>query len=80
MRVQPRASREELGGERAGALLVKLTSPPAEGAANRALLRLLAKRLGLPASAIRILHGAGARDKLLLVEGLSPAALLQRLP
>ena len=72
VRVQPRASREEVVGERNGALLVKLTSPPADGAANRALLRLLAKRLGLRASSIRILQGVAARDKLLLVAGVSP--------
>jgi len=46
VRVQARASRDELAGERAGALLLRLKAPPVAGAANAALLRLLAESLG----------------------------------
>ena len=79
VRVQPRASRDEVAGERAGALLVRLTAAPVEGQANAALLRLLARRLGLPASALEILRGGRDRDKLVRVDGLEPRAVLERL-
>jgi uncharacterized protein YggU (UPF0235/DUF167 family) len=79
VRVQPRASREGLAGERAGALLVRLAAPPVEGAANEGLLRLLGRELGVAPSAIQILRGAAARDKLLSVRGMTAEALRARL-
>jgi uncharacterized protein (TIGR00251 family) len=75
VRVQPRAARDELAGERAGALVVRLTAAPVEGEANAALVRFLARRLGRPASAFRLVRGAAARDKVLRVVGLSAAAV-----
>ena len=75
VRVQPRASRDELLGERAGALVVRLTAAPAGGEANAALVRLLARRLGRPPSAFRLLRGAAARDKVLRLEGATVAAV-----
>ncbi len=74
MRVQPRASREGLAGVREGALVVRLTAPPVEGAANAALLKLLGKALGLPPSALELLRGQSGRDKLVLARGLDAAA------
>jgi uncharacterized protein len=44
LRVQPRASREEVAGVAGGAIRVRLTAPPVDGAANEALVRFLAKR------------------------------------
>jgi uncharacterized protein (TIGR00251 family) len=79
LRVQPRASREELVGERGGALLVRLTAPPIDGQANAALVRFLARRLGRPASALRLVHGTGAREKVLRVEGVTAAGVRSRL-
>ena len=70
MRVQPRASRERLEGARAGVLVVKLTAPPVEGEANAALARFLARLLGVPPSAVQLVRGAAAREKLVRVEGL----------
>jgi uncharacterized protein (TIGR00251 family) len=75
VRVQPRASREELLGERAGALVVRLTAAPVDGEANAALVRFLARRLRLPPSALRLTRGAGSRDKLLRVNGVTAAAV-----
>lgn len=70
VRVTPRASRDGLAGvDEAGRLRVRLTAPPADGAANEALVRLLARRLRVPRSRVRILRGAGARNKLIEVEG-----------
>jgi len=71
VRVQPRASRSAIAGTREGALLVRLTAPPVEGAANAALVKLLAKTLDLPPSALSVARGARGRDKLLHVTGLS---------
>jgi uncharacterized protein len=51
VRVQPRASRDALAGEREGALVVRLTAPPVEGAANEALARFLGRTLGVAPSA-----------------------------
>jgi len=70
VRVTPRASANALAGlDTAGRLRVRLTAPPVEGEANHALVRLLAKRLGVPRSRVRILRGAGARNKLVEVDG-----------
>jgi uncharacterized protein (TIGR00251 family) len=79
VRVQPRASREGLGGEREGALVVRLTAPPVEGAANEALARLLGKTLGVPPSAVRVVSGASGRNKVVGIAGLSAADALTRL-
>jgi len=74
VRVQPRASRDALAGERAGALVVRLTAPPVEGAANEALARFLGKALGVPPSAVRIVAGETGRNKVVAVAGLDAAA------
>jgi uncharacterized protein (TIGR00251 family) len=79
VRVQPRASRDALGGERDGALVVRLTAPPVDGAANKALLRFLARALGVAPSALRIASGAKGRDKRVSVTGLDAATVLARL-
>lgn len=71
VRVQPRASRDALAGERAGALLVRLRAPPVEGAANAALVRFLAGLLGVPAFAVEVVRGATSREKLVRVSGVA---------
>ena len=57
--VQPRSSRAAVEGEREGALRVRLTAPPVDGAANKQCVALLAKVLGVPRSALEIVSGAG---------------------
>jgi len=74
VRIQARASRDEIAGERAGALLVRLTAPPVEGRANEALCRLLAKRLGVGPTRVTVVRGVGSRDKVVNVAGLSTGA------
>jgi uncharacterized protein (TIGR00251 family) len=69
VRVSPRASRDELAGERDGALVVRLTAPPVEGQANASLVRFLARRLGVAPSTVSVVRGAKGRDKVLLVAG-----------
>ena len=79
VRVQPRARKDALAGEREGALVVRLTAPPVEGRANEALARLLGKALDVPSSAVRVVRGSSGRDKLVAVAGLTAAAARRRL-
>jgi hypothetical protein len=79
VRVQPRARRNEVVGWRNEMLWVRVTAPPADGLANRAVTDLLARALGLPASAVALVRGAASRDKLLRIERLSPSDVRVRL-
>ena len=79
VRVQPRASRDALGGEREGMLVVRLTAPPVEGAANEALARFLGRVLGVAPSAVRIVSGASGRQKRVAVSGINVATARERL-
>lgn len=79
VRVQPRASRNEVVGWQDDALRVRVTAPPADGLANRAVTDLLARALRLPASQIALVRGAASRDKLFRVARLSAADVRLRL-
>jgi uncharacterized protein len=79
VRLQPRAARDEIVGERAGALVVRLTAPPVEGQANEVLCRLIARRLGVARSRVSLLRGARSRDKVVQVEGLSSPEIARAL-
>jgi uncharacterized protein len=79
VRVQPRASRNAVSGEREGALVVRLTAPPVEGAANEALARFLGKALGVAPSAVSVVSGATGRNKVVRVAGLDAATARERL-
>ena len=79
VRVAPRAAQNQVAGAVGGVLKVRLTAPPVEGAANKALVKFLAKTLGLPRRQISLLSGHKARSKRLLIQGLQPAELLKRL-
>jgi hypothetical protein len=79
VRLQPRAARNEIAGERDGALVVRLTAPPVENRANEALCRLLADELGIARTRVSILRGARSRDKVVQVEGLGTAQIVAAL-
>jgi uncharacterized protein (TIGR00251 family) len=79
VRVQPRAKRDELVGWEGEAVKVRLSAPPVEGKANKALTEFLAERLGVNKSAVAIVAGHGARQKIVDVEGLDAAELRRRL-
>ena len=66
--VQPRASKVAIVGLHADALKIKLTAPPAEGAANKQCIQVLAKALDLPKSALTITAGQTSRTKQILVK------------
>jgi uncharacterized protein len=67
-----------VGGERQGALLVRLSAAPVDGKANEALIRVLGLALGVPPTCITILRGTGARDKVVRIAGHAAAALRAR--
>jgi uncharacterized protein len=75
IRLQARARRTEIAGERAGALLVRVSAPPVDGRANAALCSLVAELAGVPRSCVTVVRGAASRDKIVRVEGIEPAAL-----
>ena len=84
VKVVPRASRNEIAGVQEGALRVRLTAPPVEGAANKALLGFLADVLDVPKRDLEIVAGQCSRQKTIFVAGLSShevvACLVGHLP
>ncbi len=79
VRVTPRSSREGIDGFDAdGVLRVRVSAPPADGAANAAVAKLLAKALGLPGRDVVLVSGATARQKTFEV-ALSETEIRQRL-
>jgi hypothetical protein len=79
VRVIPRASRTCLAGERAGALLVRLSAPPVDNAANDALLRFIAEVLGVPRSNLSVAQGERTRTKRVRVRQITAQAAAARL-
>jgi uncharacterized protein len=75
VRVQPRARKDEIVGERDGVLVVRVTAPPVEGKANEAVRKLLAKRLGIAPGRVSVVRGAGSRDKLVEIDGMDDEAV-----
>ena len=65
VRLTPRGGSDRVDGVRDGELAVRVAAPPVDGAANLALIRLVARELGVPASVIRIATGTNARRKTL---------------
>lgn len=78
-RVIPRASRNAIGEEMPDALKLRLQAPPVEGKANKALVEFLAETLDLPRRDIEVLKGETSRNKKILIRGLTPAQVRQRL-
>lgn len=79
VRLTPRASREGIAGERDGAVLVRVTAPPVDGAANEALVKLLAKALRIPKGSVAIISGETSRTKVIEVADLEEAEVRGRL-
>ncbi|MFQ5844416.1 MAG: DUF167 domain-containing protein [Planctomycetota bacterium] len=79
IRVSPGAARERWLGRHGDALKLAVRAAPERGRANRAACRLLSAALGLPPSAVRILHGERSRNKTLLLRGADAAAVARKL-
>jgi hypothetical protein len=77
VRVTPRAATNAVSADPSGALRVRVTAPPADGAANEAVIAVLARALDVPRSAVRIERGRTARAKTISVPASARAALLR---
>ena len=73
--VQPRATRSEIVGLHGTALKVRLQAPPVDGAANEALVTLLAERLGVARRSVRVIAGTTSRSKTVEVDGTTEDAV-----
>ncbi len=77
----PRGGSDRVNGVREdGVLLVRVAAPPADGAANAALVGLLAREVAAPRTSVRLVRGATNRRKTILIEGLAAATLEARWP
>ncbi len=72
VRVQPKASSDQVAGYREGVLQLRVTAPPDKGRANAAAVALLAEALGVAKSRVRIIRGQTSWDKVMTVEDLTP--------
>jgi uncharacterized protein len=75
VRVQPRAARTEVNGVHRTALKVRVAAPPVDGAANEALIALLATCLDVPRRAVRIVAGVASRSKIVEIEGVDVSSI-----
>jgi uncharacterized protein (TIGR00251 family) len=80
VRVIPRAGKSGIAGLRDNAVLVRLTAPPVEGAANTELIEILADALGVPKRAVAIVAGDRSRQKRVRIDGVTLAHAASRLP
>ena len=80
VRLTPRSAAERVEGVVDGALKVRVMAPAVEGAANTALIRVVADELGIARSDVRIVAGATSRRKLVVVDGISADAVVARWP
>jgi uncharacterized protein (TIGR00251 family) len=78
LRVKPGSKKNAVLGVHGGALKLGIVAAPERGKANRAVLKLLARVLGVAAGEIQMLSGEGSQDKVVLV-ALAPAAVEERL-
>src|ERR1700757_1075360 len=79
VKLQPRASRNEIGEALGNELRIKVTAPPVDAAANEALIRLLAERLGCPRGKVQLVRGHTSRHKMIAVYGLTAEQVAERL-
>jgi uncharacterized protein (TIGR00251 family) len=75
IRAQPGARKDEIIGLFADSIKIRVTAPPERGKANEAIIELLADKLGLKKSAIKVISGETSRDKKVLVQGVSQSEL-----
>jgi uncharacterized protein len=71
VRVVPRSSRSEIVGEMDGAVKVRLTSPPVDGAANAELIKLFSKRLKISKTNVEIIGGETSKTKRMRLTGVT---------
>jgi uncharacterized protein len=80
VRLTPRGGADTVDGVVDGVLRARVAAPAVEGAANQALLGLLAHELGVPRRDVRLVAGAAGRTKLVAVDGITRSRVLERWP
>jgi uncharacterized protein len=79
LHVQPRAKRCEVSGVYDGALKLKVTAPPVDDAANRAIVEFFSTLLGVSRSGLQIVSGLKSRNKTLRIQGVSLKTFIERI-
>ncbi len=79
VRVQPKASRNQVDGYEEDILRLRVVAPPTEGKANAGIIALLAKTLGVSKSKLVIVRGHGSRDKVVSVDTLTEQEVRRRI-
>ena len=79
MRVSPGARRAEIAGRHGDAWKLRVPAPPEDGRANDAVVALLASTVAVPREAVAVVSGHTSRDKIVELDGLSPAVAERRL-
>ena len=79
VKLQPRASANEISGPLGAELRIKVTAPPVEAAANESLVKLLADRLGCARGRVELVRGHKSRHKILKLHGFTPEEVFTKL-
>jgi uncharacterized protein (TIGR00251 family) len=79
VKVIPRSSRTEIAGRKNDVYRVKITDPPVEGKANKALIKFLAEKVGVPRGDVEILSGKTGRLKTVRIRGLAAGDIARAL-
>ena len=79
VRVTPRASKNAVEGFRGGALIIRVTAPPVDSAANDAVIDLLARTLDIPRRRVTISRGSTGRNKVVDIDGFTHDQLISLL-
>ena len=79
VKLQPRASANEIGDALGNELRIKVTAPPVDAAANEALVKLLARELDCPSNRVELVRGHTSRHKIVKLYGLAPEEVVKRL-
>jgi uncharacterized protein (TIGR00251 family) len=79
VRVVPNSSKSEIVGEFDGSLKIKIAAPPVDGAANAELIKVLAKKLGVAKSEVKIISGQGSKNKQVKIYNTDKGVLLKLL-
>ena len=75
VRIVPKSSRNEIIGGEGDVIRIKVTSPPVDGKANKAVTALLSKKLNVPKRDIRIVSGEKSRNKKIRIYGITDSEL-----